>query len=283
MVGLNYEFARKLLWREYPTDQRGSYFRQFWDPSPYFDSAGLAAADLQEQQYDIPPLDTWPADSSLGTHNNPPTPVVSEDAVLVIRGELLKKYPRAVIYAHKAEWQTNADGSIDPALPRQLATLTDQEAATPPATKVRTPLYEAKADPDIYFFGFNLTVAEARGGPGTNPNDDAGWFFVLKERPGEPRFGLELTRSGDPQLFDELTWDDAMPGGSSGQTLSATALAGITLAPPAGGDPDRTDQHTDDALVNAASASAARWAYLLLRSPAMVAVHAAELLGPGGP
>ena len=36
MVGLNYEFARKLLWREYPTDQRGSYFRQFWsvgDPS----------------------------------------------------------------------------------------------------------------------------------------------------------------------------------------------------------------------------------------------------------
>ena len=31
MVGLNHEFARELLWREYPTDQRGSYFRQFWD------------------------------------------------------------------------------------------------------------------------------------------------------------------------------------------------------------------------------------------------------------
>ena len=24
MVGLNHEFARELLWREYPTDQRGS-------------------------------------------------------------------------------------------------------------------------------------------------------------------------------------------------------------------------------------------------------------------
>jgi len=23
--------GRELLWREYPTDQRGSYFRQFWD------------------------------------------------------------------------------------------------------------------------------------------------------------------------------------------------------------------------------------------------------------
>ena len=35
MVGLNHEFARELLWREYPTDQRGSYFRQFWDVSGY--------------------------------------------------------------------------------------------------------------------------------------------------------------------------------------------------------------------------------------------------------
>ena len=31
MVGLNHEMACELLWREFPTDQRGSYFRQFWD------------------------------------------------------------------------------------------------------------------------------------------------------------------------------------------------------------------------------------------------------------
>ena len=31
LVGLNHEMARELLWREYPTDQRGSVFRQFWD------------------------------------------------------------------------------------------------------------------------------------------------------------------------------------------------------------------------------------------------------------
>jgi hypothetical protein len=30
MVGLNHEMSAELLWREYPTDQRGSYFRQFW-------------------------------------------------------------------------------------------------------------------------------------------------------------------------------------------------------------------------------------------------------------
>ena len=35
MCGLNHEFAGELLWRGYPTDKRGSYFRQFWDVSEY--------------------------------------------------------------------------------------------------------------------------------------------------------------------------------------------------------------------------------------------------------
>ena len=30
MVGANYEMGRELLWREYPTDQRGTYFKHFW-------------------------------------------------------------------------------------------------------------------------------------------------------------------------------------------------------------------------------------------------------------
>jgi hypothetical protein len=46
MVGLNHEFARELLWREYPTDQRGSYFRQFWDVSSYFTGAQPASGSL---------------------------------------------------------------------------------------------------------------------------------------------------------------------------------------------------------------------------------------------
>ena len=30
LVGLNAEMSSELLWRNYPTDQRGTYFRQFW-------------------------------------------------------------------------------------------------------------------------------------------------------------------------------------------------------------------------------------------------------------
>ena len=283
MVGLNHEFARKLLWREYPTDQRGSYFRQFWDPGTYFDSSGLTPDQLKEKLYDIPELHRWAITSNLGDHNNrAPAGQTSAQAVLVIRGELLKKYPTAVIYAHHAQWATNSDGSIDPTQARSLQDIDAAFEDHPPPSIIRTPLYEAKVDPDIYFFGFDLTIPEAEGGSGKNPTDDPGWFFVIKQRPGEPRFGLELTRSSAPEVFTELTWDDALPGNAPGQFLPANDLASVALTAPSLPDPDdKTSQYNDDIKVDAAAISSARWAYILFRSPVMVAVHADKMLGGG--
>jgi hypothetical protein len=283
MVGLNHEFARKLLWREYPADQRGSYFRQFWDVRSFINSEGLSENELREQLYDIPELHRWSLATALGDHNQRASPgEKGEEAVLVIRGELLKKYPTAVIYAHRAQWARKDDGTIDLTEPRSLVELTAAEEEQPPREKVRSPLYEAKADPDIYFFGFDLTIPEAKGGTGQHPDDDPGWFFVIKERPGEPRFGLELTRTHALEVFNELTWDDAMPGGAPGQFLSATSLASVTLAQLPQDDPEgKAPQRDDDEKVNAAAASSARWAYLLFRAPVMVAIHADEMLGSG--
>jgi hypothetical protein len=284
MVGLNYEFGRKLLWREYPTDQRGSYFRQFWDVRSVIDTEGLSESAFTEHLYDIPELHRWPLDSSLGAHNNRQAAGESgEQAVLVIRGELLKKYPTAIIYAHRAQWEFETDGTTpDLTRPRVLVPLTLAEESQPPPAKMRLPLYEAKADPDIYFFGFDLTIDEAKGGSGVPPDDDPGWFFVIKERPGEPRFGLELTREGQPEVADELTWDDALgaavPGGPP-QFLLAGGLNPVTLAPPPAGDPEgKGPQRNDDLQANAAATSAARWAYLLFRPPVMVAIHADQML-----
>ena len=56
------------------------------------------------------------------------TGVVEQEAVLVIRGELLKKYPTAIIYAHKARWDT-PDGHADPTKERVLEPLTGNLAA----------------------------------------------------------------------------------------------------------------------------------------------------------
>ncbi len=44
---------------------------------------------------------TWPLSSDLGTHPNPKRPQ-NKNLVLMIRGELLKKYPNTIIYAQKA-------------------------------------------------------------------------------------------------------------------------------------------------------------------------------------
>ncbi len=177
-----------------------------------------------------------------------------------------------------------ADGTIDLSEPRFLAQLTAAEEDLPPRSKVRSPLYEAKSDPDIYFFGFDLTISEAKGESGEEPDDDPGWFFVIKERPGEPRFGLDLQRTGPLEVFDELSWDDALPGSAPGDFLVASSLGAVALsAPPAPDLEGKQPQHDEDELVDGAAASSARWAYLLFRAPVMVAVHADEMLGAPAP
>jgi hypothetical protein len=295
MVGLNHEFARELLWREYPTDQRGSTFRQFWDPRGFFDADGVDDETLKESLRDIPPLHTWPVTSPLGTHDHREQGGENEDElVLVIRGELLKRYPNAVIYAHRACWQrasaSAADrdkspcergGPIDNTRERLLAPLTPEEEDRPPRTKVLTPLYEAKVDPDIYFFGFDLTVKKAKGGTGQNPGDDPGWFFVLKERPGELRFGLDTDQQPHLNTWNDLSWADVQPAGRHIEI--ATAPAAFTLLAPTGEDQEKAPQFADDRKITwSREMSSAELAYILFQVPVLVAVHAAEMLPPAG-
>jgi hypothetical protein len=267
MVGLNHEFARKLLWREYPTDQRGSYFRQFWSVGDTLDSEGLSEDALKEKLYDIPEIHRWDPASNLGDHNNraqpgqPPAP----QAVLIIRGELLQKYPNTVIFAQHAKMVNGL---------RVPDWLTAAEEAQPPRSKTRTPLYTAQPADDIFFFGFDLTIDEVKGIGG-----DPGWYFVLQERPGEARFGLELTRTTAIETFDDVAWNDASPGIAPGQFLAASTLSSVALTEPSAvADPDKHDQWSDDEKVDPAAVSSARWAYVLFRQPVMVAVHADEML-----
>ena len=76
---------------------------------------------------------------------------------------------------------------------RVFVELTDAENQNPPTTKIKTPLFEAKVEPDIYFFGFDLDDEEARrhSNP-TNPAIIQVGFLLLKKDRGEPRFGLDI-------------------------------------------------------------------------------------------
>jgi hypothetical protein len=225
MTGLNHEMARQLLWNGYPTDQRGSYFRQFWDVAGYVPQPGDPAdpAQLAELLKDIPPINTWPLSRQLGLNENR-TDVVADNVVLLVRGELLRRYPNTVIFACKAKAGQGGDNG-------RVLDETDE----------RFPLFRGTLNPDITFFGFNLSVDDARGGTAAAP---LGFFFVFQEQPTEPRFGLEPQSSDPVTQWEDLAWTNfAVPGDqevaprtgfSAGQgTLPESAISSVfpELAP----------------------------------------------------
>ncbi|SKB39539.1 hypothetical protein SAMN05660776_0937 [Salegentibacter holothuriorum] len=282
MVGLNHEFARELLWREYSTDQRGSYFRQFWDVSSHLPEKGFTEEEWKEKMRDIPPLHRWSKFSKLGDHDHREEAGEKEnEVVLVIRGELLKKYPNAVIYAHRAAWQTKDNGSIDSRKERVLKELTQAEAENPPKTVVKTPLYEAKVDPDITFFGFDLTAEEARGGTGDEEGDGnkPGWFFVIKERPGEPTFGLDIEADEENiDVWNGLSWKRVSPNGNFLEINTSMEEIIIGEFDPDSEEEKKEQNREDKNIVWNKDMNAAELAYVLYQVPVMVAVHAAEML-----
>ncbi len=193
MVGLNHEMARQLLWNDYPTDQRGSYFRQFWDVSAYVPQPGdpTDPAKLTELLKDIPPIHTWPRTSALGQHPNR-TGIVPNNIVLLVRGELFKRYPNTIVYAGKAKKAGDGSRVLD-------------------ETDERYPIFRGTLPDDITFLGFNLSIPDARGGTTQSPE---GFFFVFQQQPSEPRFGLEPTADANPVThWSDLAWTNFASGG----------------------------------------------------------------------
>jgi hypothetical protein len=117
LVGLNVEMNREFLWRNYPTDQRGTFFRQFWDTS-----AGSG-------QQDIKRIIEWGDQIQLGLNAN-----AGDDLVLLIRGELLRRYPNSVIYAVAA---VNVNGKFD---------------LSPRPEDEKHPLFRGSLNPDVTFW-----------------------------------------------------------------------------------------------------------------------------------
>ena len=248
MAGLNHEMSKELLWREYPTDQRGSYFRNFWD-----DKDSLSEAS----DHDILEMDKW--QDHLGEHNerfkvNGVTVQKKNFIVLVIRGDVLKKYPNTVIFAQKAVFQGSG----------QARTLASSDL-----DNIKTPIFQAELEPDIAMFGFDLTKEEARG----NTEFPAGWFFVMQERPGQINFGLddsETIPSQNAQQWNDLEWGHLVPENGNLDNLNHIHCNPIRS----------TVNNPDNAPDNAANwgANSAEMAYILYQMPVIFARHAEEML-----
>lgn len=280
LAGVNVEFCSELLWREYPTDQRGSSFRQFWDVSAVMTPPGIAPENRDEALKDIEKIHEWtidPVPSKLGKNRKQTPGRAAASLVLVVRGDLLKRYPNTIIYAQRAQWSTDPRRQNELVLIDESGAITSADPANP---DVRFPLFKAQVEPDIHFIGFNLTPLEVRGAEGleetaqartTIPANQLGWFFVLQEMVGEPRFGLDETSATPPQTnkWDNLSW----------QNLGEVALIDFNrpFAQPMPGTAAPNDP--------AWGANAADVAAILYQKPVLVAVHGRELikdLPPGG-
>ena len=240
MVGLNHEMARELLWKGYPTDQKGTCFRQFWNSVGVISDTEISLED----QKDIKLITQW-NNSDLG--KNTSRKLTNGDSlVLLIRGELLKRYPNTIVYAAEAD----KDGE-----------------AWKIGSKEKHPIFSGTLKPDISFFGFDLTREEAVKGNG--------WFFVLQEQPSEPRFGLDVTSEGSEgkklQSWDEFSWGHLAD--------SADALKNLVYIDINASWPDIDLEEEDKKLgliwTDGGSPDIAR---ITFQPPARIAVHATRML-----
>jgi hypothetical protein len=251
MVGLNYEMAGELLWNEYPTDQRGSYFRQFWDVSRYVNVNSNTEKFLAEKLKDIDSIHRWAKWSNLGGNKkstanfNPPELFIespSNPLVLTIRGDLLNRYPEAIIYAAQAK----ADESFD---------------NTQTLANTMYPIFSAKIEPDITFLGFNLTEEDVRGN-GITPG---GWFFCIKEPNTGPRFGMDVAKE-DGSSIEPGSWDDLHWGHVATENNIELNADGMTFI---------LGLKRDDLTWGS---DAATMASILYQVPVLVAIHGKNLL-----
>ena len=85
LAGMNTEMGRELLWREYPTDERGSCFRKFWDQDVLPD-------DFKDGYFDVQWLHNWKG--RLGENH---ADGKGRMTVFVIKSELMVQYPQTGI------------------------------------------------------------------------------------------------------------------------------------------------------------------------------------------
>lgn len=226
LVGLNVEMNREFLWRNYPTDQRGAFFRQFWDTS-----SGSGQRDIKR-------IHEWGDKIQLGQNAK-----AGDNLVLLIRGELLRRYPNTVIYAVAA---VKKDGKLD------LSTKPEDE---------KHPLFRGSLNPDVTFLGFDLKREDAVADPG--------WFFVIQQQPTEPRFGLDVADFGKPlpplTNWNNLSWRHLA---TTEDELRALSHASVKTQLPK--------------IVPAEwGRNSAHQAYITLQRPARIAIHGKEMLLKG--
>ncbi|RDH88967.1 MAG: hypothetical protein DIZ77_16725 [endosymbiont of Seepiophila jonesi] len=262
MAGLNHEMARELLWHEYPTDQRGTCFRQFWDVSGYM--GPQPAGGLK----DIRPIHMW-GKSELGGNACQQT-TDGEQVVLLVRGELLRHYPNTIIYVQKAMLKDENGPSV------AEGGIGDEN---PGEENKKSPLFFGRLAPDIFFAGFALSQQEARGDGESMDQEQQGWYFVLQEQPTEPHFGLDAagehfgTELEPPGNWRDLSWGHLVDNAEALQEMSNIDLDQLdsSLLPNEG---QGAEWHAHNGSLGS------DLALITLQAPLRALIHGSDMLPP---
>jgi hypothetical protein len=215
LVGLAHEFNRELLWREYPTDMRGTPFRRFW-PTPGMEP-------------DIDEIYTWTG--TLGSHL-----ALGENniAVLLVRGTVVRRFPSMVVAA----------------APALMGAGGDQPVANQDPASWRAPLFVLPIDDQTMAYAFAVPPDELRALP-SEPSP--GWFFAFQENSTRMRFGFDIGdgAAADPPFntWDDLTWNRILAAHPDGARMFARADA-VFGAPEQPGDKQWNRDATDVARIS---------------------------------
>lgn len=236
MVGLNHEMSRELLWREYPTHLNNTFFKQFWD-----------VRGSVEPVSDIKEIPKW--DKDLG--NNMDSSRGKNLFMLLIKSDLLLRYPNTIISARKAAWEPKNNGALIPDDPQLFPSL------------------RINPVPGVTLMGFDLGDHPAPNEKITNNN--LGWFFVIEEHPTEIRFGLDLSNKGLTS-WHELAWSDVKQ--TTGGYISIKESNPELISPKNSGpeDPELIRfNHDKDHIIWGKNSS--HMAYILLQKAYKIQIH----------
>ena len=251
MIGLNHEMARELLWRGFPTDQRGTVFARFWDTTA---TAGRVSAPGS----DITPIHTWAFGSALGAH---PDSRTSAQLVVLIRGEIVRRFPNATMFLQKAR-----AGS---------GTRTPNAMIGGPSSEF--PVFRGELGDDLVYLGFRVTPEDAKGRTSASPN---GYFLVIQEQPRELSFGFSSS-GGRPdaedaedamqwQSWNDIVWESLQPNSAGHIVLAALETDGF-----GGNAQARPSSFTFEPRWAASSDALAA---IALRRPFRLSIHIGEVM-----
>jgi hypothetical protein len=172
LVGANHELGRELLWRDYPVAPGATFFHRFWN------YVG------EPPRTDIGELAGWKQGLSVTENMARDTEGdVTVATVIVVRGDLVRRYPSAHYFLQAAE--PGPDG------------LQPRADAAPVE-----PAFLGALGPDTVFFGFELEPDVVRGDPG--------YFVAIEEQPGAPRLGLDVAKERHfitlPKSWNNASW-----------------------------------------------------------------------------